>query len=586
MEELKFYARSDDGAIIDFCERREGNIRVFSLGVDRFADKNTIDIIADAFSHKVGDGGYYLIPGDEKASGTALIKFNGTGVGEEIKIDNPSLSFFVSASDAATYVVMIENNYYYVLKAALSDYRYTVSFEIRMAAQPIGDDITVRVITLPAGSDYNEVARAIRNYRLERGEIRPLSEKYLEREALEYACKYPLIRVRMGWKPVPPEILHQTPENEPPMHVACTFADVRLLADRLKAHGVEGAEISLVGWNARGHDGRWPDLFPIEESLGGIDELRRTVTHVRSLGYKLTCHTNHADHYEIASTFDTADLVKCIDGSLKSHGNWGGGMSYAACPLTQLRYAERDVRDLCELGFFGIHYVDCLSICRPDTCFDENHRVTLSESIKILRKIMTLYTEKLGGFSSEGMRDFSVGELDFSLYNCFRSSRLSFLAKDYKMVSAVVPMMELIYHGIVLYNVSSATVNAAIKGDEAVSTMTLLGGKPAFYINSKFLSAKKNVFTGISNNWMGEEDLTSGSPEELDADAAVIALAAKEYSTLWDRQLVFIESYRVLDNGVCVTRYEDGVEIAANFTAEPASYRGKVIESNKYIVIR
>ena len=89
--------------------------------------------------------------------------------------------------------------------------------------------------------------------------------------------------------------------------------------------------------------------------------------------------------------------------------------------------------------------------------------------------------------------------------------------------------MELIYHGILLYNVSSATVNAVIKGDEARSTLALLGGKPALYVNSKFLSAKKQLFSGMSNNWMGEEDLTSGSEEELEASARYIYEALLEY---------------------------------------------------------
>jgi hypothetical protein len=154
------------------------------------------------------------------------------------------------------------------------------------------------------------------------------------------------------------------------------------------------------------------------------------------------------------------------------------------------------------------------------------------------------------------------------------------------MVAAVIPMMEIIYHGSVLYNVSSATVNAVIKGDEARSVLALLGGKPALYINSKFLRQDVKAFSGISNNWMGEEDLTSGSEAELDFAARAIKAAADEYAELCDRQLVFIDRYELLDGGVCVTRYEDGVEIAANFGTETAEYRGREIEPSAYAVYR
>ena len=586
MKELKFYAKTVDGEILNFKESTEGEVRVFALSANELKGKGKLEISSDVFSRRAGDEGYYLVPGDEKASGCALIRFSELEADEWLEIDNPSLSFFAAADENAAYIVMIDNNYYYNLAAAYGGGAYRILVKINTEAQPIADDMVLRVITLPAGADYNAVARAVRNYRLGKGEIRPLADKCREREALEYARLHPLVRVRMGWKPVPSEVPHQTPENEPPMYVACTFADVRYLAERMKAHGVEGAEISLVGWNAKGHDGRWPDLLPVEGLLGGESELQKTVEYVRSLGYKLTCHTNHADHYEIASTFSYEDLVKKSDGTYKTHGNWSGGMSYASCPSVQYGYAERDVRLLEDIGFFGIHYVDCLSICRPEACFDPRHPVTLPEAIAVSRSIMRLYTERLGGFSSEGMRDFSVGELDFSLYNCFRSSRLSFLPKEYKMVAATVPMMELIYHGILLYNVSSATVNAVIKGDEARSTLALLGGKPALYINSKFLRSDKKAFANMSNNWMGEEDLTSGSEAELDASARAIAAAAEEYRAICDRQLVFIESYTVLDGGVCVTRYEDGVEIAANFGESAATYRGKLIAPSAYAVLR
>lgn len=586
MKSLKFYAECDDGSVLSFKESVSDGVRRFALPVSQFESKISFCVSSRSFDMKAGDEGYYLLPGDEKAAGTALIRFLPLSEDEKLDIDNPTLSFFAVADASATYVVTIENNYFYHLAAEYREGAYRIYARVKTEDQPAEDDFVLRVMTLAAGADYNDVARTIRNYRLSHGQMRPLADKCREREALEYARKYPLVRVRMGWKPVPPEVLHQTPENEPPMYVACTFAEVRYLAERMKAHGVEGAEISLVGWNAKGHDGRWPDLYPVEELLGGESELRKTVEYVRSLGYKLTCHTNNADHYEIAATFSRDDLAKTHDGSLRSHGKWGGGAAYAACPVTQYRYAERDAGELARLGFFGIHYVDCLSLCRPDTCFDPNHRVTLPEVISIYRKMMKLYTDALGGFSSEGMRDFSVGELDFSLYNCFRSTRLSFVAKDYKMVSAIIPMIELIYHGTVLYNVSSATVNAVIKGDEARSVLALLGGKPALYINSKFLRQDVKAFSGISNNWMGEEDLTSGSEAELEFAARAVKEAADEYEVLSDRQLVFIDRYDMLDGGVCVMRYEDGVEIAANFGAAPAEYRGREIAPSKYVVLR
>jgi hypothetical protein len=160
-------------------------------------------------------------------------------------------------------------------------------------------------------------------------------------------------------------------------------------------------------------------------ALGGEEELIKTIKHVQSLGYKITCHTNTADHYEIASTFRGKDLAKRRDGSTYSHGNWAGGQSFASCPETQLRYAKEDLPKIAALGFKGLHYIDCLSICKPDPCFDEEHPVTVGEAIRYYGKIMALSTEYIGGFSSEGCVDSTHGALDFSLYNCFRDRNAS-----------------------------------------------------------------------------------------------------------------------------------------------------------------
>ena len=84
-------------------------------------------------------------------------------------------------------------------------------------------------------------------------------------------------------------------ETEPEMHVAATFDDVSELLDVFQAHGIDKAEICLVGWNKSGHDGRWPQPFPVEERLGGEEALKRLTAKARAMGYAMVCHTNSTD---------------------------------------------------------------------------------------------------------------------------------------------------------------------------------------------------------------------------------------------------------------------------------------------------
>lgn len=82
------------------------------------------------------------------------------------------------------------------------------------------------------------------------------------------------VRVRQGWKPVPSPVENQTPETEPPVHAACTFDRVCDIVDEFKKHGIPEAEFCLVGWNIGGHDGRFPQIFPVEPKLGGAENLK------------------------------------------------------------------------------------------------------------------------------------------------------------------------------------------------------------------------------------------------------------------------------------------------------------------------
>ena len=72
---------------------------------------------------------------------------------------------------------------------------------------------------------------------------------------MDYSVNSVMIRVRLGCKPAPAKILHQTLETEPPVKVACDFDRVGDILEELKRQGVDKAEICLVGWNVKGHDG-------------------------------------------------------------------------------------------------------------------------------------------------------------------------------------------------------------------------------------------------------------------------------------------------------------------------------------------
>ena len=487
------------------------------------------------------------------------------------------MSMYVLKTPTVCALVRIERNYKYEFDISVKDGMYTVSpwFDFENDKKdPIYDDIRIEIVEMPEAAVLGDFAKMERELRLERGEISTLREKCAS-EAVEYARKYPCIRIRMGWKPSPSPVFHQTLENEPDMLVACSFARVCDIADELKRQGVEGAELQLVGWNKSGHDGRFPQLFPADERLGGDEGLKKTIAHVKALGYRISLHTNLIDAYEIANTFTWDDICVTRSGEYVQQGHYSAGYAYHVCPKKQIKNNRRELPTVATLGVNGVHFTDVISIVEPDSCYAEEHPCYTKEGIELIQTILRESRELMGAFSSEGTMDFALKHLDFGLYVSFGDG----FGKTYiPFGECLVPFFELTYHGILLYNPISPTVNYPIKDARERLIYLLRGGKPTFYIYSKFR-------TGGKKNWMGEVDLTVDSEENLRRSVSHIARAASEYLPRADQQFVYMRNYEVLDGGIEVATYEDGSRIVGNFSDTDATYDGHTVPAQDVLFL-
>ena len=523
-----------------------------------------------------GDEGYFIVPCSENTPGAPLIRFT-EREDSYSEVPAPTINYQCYVLSDKTVVVLYDRGYNYSVYLSVKDGKYSMGISIGYAQQPSRLDLRLTVLTLPAGSDYNDCARAVREYKLRTGQMRTLKEKCAERPEVAYASKYPMVRIRMGWKPVPPTVLEQTEENEPPIHVAVTFKGVRDFADRLKAAGVEGAELTLVGWNIGGHDGRWPQCLPADNRLGGTEELIKTIKHVRALGYNISCHTNTIDSYTIANSYDPKKLALFKDGSINFGGKWGGGQSRTVCPLKQLDVARETLPEIAALGFRGLHYIDVLSVINIPFCCSKDHPAAPGEGIEAYNGIMKLSQELFGGFASEGGFDHSIRYLDYSLYNSF-CDYINPMPNSFITPDGMIPMWELTYHGILLYNPCTLTVNYPIKDKDAEITYGLYGGKPSFYVYSKFLTEGRN--------WMGNEDFFLDDEASTALTVESIKRASKAFLENADLQLEFINRYEETESGLKLMKYENGAVVIGNYTDTALEYCGSMIPARSYTVRR
>lgn len=514
-----------------------------------------IDIIDENLFAKSGDEGYFVIA-DAEAKGSRLCKFNEKADGERVYKQNLMPIFGVKKSDFSVLGIAVGYRHEFHIVFGVKDGEYYIYPRFILKGLKPYEDISIKFVKLPVGSTYSEMGVYYRNYQLERGVVKPISDKIKKREALKYAVESPEIRIRMGWKPAPPKILEQTVENEPEMKVACTFDRVKDLIDELKSQGVDKAQICLVGWNKSGHDGRWPQIFPVEDKLGGEAKLRELIAHAQSNGYQIVCHTNSTECYSIADTFSKDITVKNQEGEPVVNAlAWSGGRAYDLCPVKAYEYAKTELPKIRDLGFLGLHYIDVLSVVPLRWCFDKEHPVNPGQTLEIYNKIMKLSQDIFGGFASEGVFDFCSEYLDYGLY-------ISWPEVENSMVDCKIPLWAIAYHGIMLYNPTTDTVNYPIKKKEDELEVVEYGARPAFYLYSRFLEGSNQ------DDWLGVVDLECGSDEDLKFSVSKIKEAYDKYKELIYLQTEFIEKHEEVKDGVFDITYSDGSVITVDYNTE------------------
>ena len=557
--------------ILGFCKKTDGKLILTIPKENIPKESEYIYAFDDVFKAKVDSDGYYACSNDFERHSGFLTYFKKRDDFDELLEINLANMFGVRTKEDTAMAIVSGMPYVYQLHMTKRGDTYRLGLYYDLKRYAIDENIVVEISFLGKNATYVDIAKAYRNYQLTVGGCVPIKDRM--NSTIEYVKDSVEIRIRMGWKPVPPTVLEQTVENEPYMHIACTFERVKDIVDELKKQGVEKAELCLVGWNKSGHDGRWPTAFPVEEKLGGEEALKDLIEYTKDNGYKIVCHTNSTGCYHISSEFNEGEIVvKRRDGSLAVNNEpWSGGKAYMLCPHKGLEFARRDLPKIKSLGFEGVHYIDVMSIVKPKQCFDKNHPVSLRESLKLNDNIMELAKETFGGFSSEGAFDHCAKCLDYVLYTCWNRKKKCYMDEG-------VPLWEIIYHGIIMNNAGSNTVNYTIKGADDRLQLIESCARPAFYFYSKF--------TSNNSDWMGIDDIRADNDDDIKFAVSKISQACSEYRKYSRLQTEFIEDYqKIQGDEVTEVTYSDGTKIVINFSDEDFNYNGQIVKAKNYFIL-
>lgn len=562
----------------DVVERRplteKNGVFSFHLSQKEIRERNAkeLSITPDFASAKKGDAGYWVVP---------------TGQYGTYRCDDgryscswPSMSMFGMKTPGRTFVALITGLKYYFtarVTAQKGIYRMACVLNAEQCADPY-EDFSIEFHTLSgADANYSGMARFYRTYQLNRGAITPLRKRVEKNPFLQYAVEAPEIRIRQGWKPVPSPKPNQTPEDEPLMKQVITFNRVVDIVKELKRQGVGKAELCLVGWNIGGHDGRWPQIFPVEPALGGERHLRDLIRFTQESGYQIVPHGNFRDAYLIADCWDAEWTVKNPDGTLKPAHTvwWGGGRPYEVCPQRAYeKFATRDIWRIAALGFKGMGYFDTVTILLAPKCDDPRHRCSRAESARYWGLIAELSKTAFGGFASEGSLDHFAGSTDSVLYASFGDPRK--LNKG--LVDGMIPIWQLVYNGFIVNNPFTTTVNFTAQDRYSRLKLIEYNGRPNFYFYSKFVSD--------GTDWMGDSDLRCGTDKELQNSVAKIKEGWDIYAKLNRLQYEFMEEHQSLSTDLKMTRYADGTRIYVNYGKTPATVSEGTVPAEDWLVVK
>ncbi len=567
--------------VVKLQEQKDGALRLH-IPVEKIADNAQIIIIdADFMRAKKGEQGYYVMP--DGRMGTFRLDNGFVDDAHRLKASGKHwirpfsvLPIFGMKTERGTYVGVIKSlnlESSCAVEAKNGEYSIYPRFYIKEIGSKPYEDIIIDFYSLGKDADYCDIAKKYRQLQLDNKVVKPLRERVKNNPQLKYTAESIFVRVKHGWKFLNTQknkmIEDQRGGKEPPLKVNISFDRFMDIMKELKAMGVEKAEFCSVGGTAGGFDGKFPDVLPIPEEFGGEKKMRESVKLGQSLGYQMVCHFATTAMFQISKDWSEDHICKLPNGKLLQGPIVSGGRAYRLCPKVYVeKFLKRDWQTFLDLGYKGTHHIDVISCIMPYKCFDKNHFLNARESAECMKEIAKHSQEVFGSFGSEGPFDWVASNLDFALYTYIPPM----LVKN-DMVDRVVPIWQLVYHGIIISNPFYSTIDPTFphKQDKLsdgveryayfkdAKTQMLkvveFGGRPVFYyINYKNLKPIKQAY-----------DI---------------------YEGIKHLQYEFMEHHQELAPDVFLTRYSNGEETICNYSDKVFTYKSKDIQPSGYALFK
>ena len=547
----------------------DGALRFRLPTIDMTPDFKTVRVVNLAGRRHTGDPGWWMI---NDGRWGAFTRTSGTTVHSPLRLPIAGMK---TGEHAAWMAIVKGGRFETSNNLVVSNGVYEMDFTLRVSTigfNPYEDWIIDYYPLAGADATYSGMGRVYRTWQLERGEVKPLRERVKGNPNLAYAADSIFLRCKFGrcdrTKTGPDDWLKEMP----PVLVEQTFASFKDIMRRCHEAGIDKSEMCFVGFQPKGHDGPFPDLFPADERFGGEAGMRDAIAYGKSLGYHMDCHINQNNFYRNAKRWNFDDVAKDLKGNPIEYTVYPGGQVYWTCKeVICNKYMDKDIADMKDLGLNGLFHVDVTSATQPNVCHDPRHPNNRARMADWQIKMGLKARAAFGGFSSECGIDHVAPVLDNVLY---ASSYPGWHSKKTDLVDGYFPVWHVVYSGIMMSNPFYATIDASCPRDSGSGKTDAVGKSVdvTSYLDTPANRTLK-VFELNGRPMFYYTDYKDISP---------IADMYRRWKPLRHLQFEFLEDHAEIATDVFRSRYSNGEEVVCNYRDEPFGYRGRMVPPKNY----
>jgi len=345
------------------------------------------------------------------------------------------------------------------------------------------------------------------------------------------------------WRSVPEDI----DEYRNRIQVRITYRDASGMIGMAEKLGMKNGIAVYRGWIKNGYDGSHPDIWPPNEALGTMEELRDSMKQPDHIISAL--HDNYADIYESVPSFP-AGVIRGRDGSLMRGGYWGGGQAYIIHAKHGLEYAKRNWEQIRTLGSDAI-FTDTTTAVQVYQTWEKGNRLTRQQDLDYKTELLRFFNDKGQIVGSEEGADFGVPWCAW------------FECRQNRKQGETIPLWPLVFHDAV-FNTRYTGNHLDPIGNSSEAPEFLTDMLWGYHLNYNF---------------------NSGDGMEKYKEDFVKTLPVDEWHRLIGTAEMLDHKFLTDDMMVEQTVFAPGYSIIVNFDSTTRYAGGRILQPHSYIIL-